>query len=418
MKTKIIKPVGKSPVKTARKSPIRPAIPLKGRVQAPSQAIALFPPAWLWLVDEAIPSWVKNQYSPKEQWKSKPFSKEDSHFFFKGIEELSELFTEERPKGQPRYFHHPRFRSSYLLYFLPLQAAKFVTLFHHNTAALEAALTHGRKTGTLRVADLGAGPGTASISLLLNLLNQPKYLSGELELPPIHFEWFDTNPAIMEDGKNLVEQLANGFPKLRGKVTVKLNHLPWWKAASVISEPLSLTFMGHVLNESPLPERDFLPFWETLLEKNQGGGVLMVEPASRQPAQLLSSYRDRFFESGLLPAESTRIWGPCLHAQACPLAHGRDWCHFSVPTWIPGQWFKEFSKGLGSERHWVKYSYLWIASKEFPAPEANPRLRRVISDPLSTTSPKPTVLICEPEVAGRYIVNGKNPVRRGDLVLK
>src|SRR4051812_11812209 len=70
-----------------------------------------FPPAWLWLVDEAIPALVKERYSPRENWKGKPFSKEDAHFFFRGIEELSDLFTEERPKNMPAYLNHPKFRS-------------------------------------------------------------------------------------------------------------------------------------------------------------------------------------------------------------------------------------------------------------------------------------------------------------------
>src|SRR4051812_38508454 len=85
-------------------------------------ALNPFPPAWLWLIDEAIPQLVKDEYSPRESWKGKPFTKEDARFFFKGIHELSELFTEERPKGMPPYFRHPKYRSAYLLYFLPLQA--------------------------------------------------------------------------------------------------------------------------------------------------------------------------------------------------------------------------------------------------------------------------------------------------------
>src|SRR3954467_13416455 len=104
-----------------------------------SRAIS-FPPAWLWLVDEAIPTYVKKHYSPRESWKDKPFAKEDAHFFFRGIEELSELFTEERPRNIPAYFNHPKYRSSYLLYFLPLQAAKFLTLFQMHSKAIDAAI--------------------------------------------------------------------------------------------------------------------------------------------------------------------------------------------------------------------------------------------------------------------------------------
>src|SRR5258708_1057160 len=95
-----------------------------------------FPPATPWLIDEFIPSYVKSNYSPRESWKGKPFGKEDVQFFCKGVMELSELFTEERPRQMPAYLQHPKFRSAYLLYFLPLQMAKFITVFQMHADAL------------------------------------------------------------------------------------------------------------------------------------------------------------------------------------------------------------------------------------------------------------------------------------------
>ncbi len=377
-----------------------------------------FPPAWLWLVDEAIPKWVKKTYSPKDTWKDKPFTIEDAKFFFKGVEELSDLFTDERPKGMPAYFHHPRYRSGYLLYFVPLQAAKFLTLFSAYPRAIDAALKFAKKEGVLRIADLGAGPGTASLSLLLVLLSQ-KLEIGE-ELPPVELHWFDTNLSVMKDGQFLVEELANSFPKLRGKVKLFLNELPWWKAPSRLPQSLAMTFMGHVLNESTAPQGTAADFWEEILRRSQGGGLLLVEPASRRPSQVLSSLRDEFMSSGLIENSPARIWGPCLHSGSCPMAEGRDWCHFSVPVQIPGKWFRGFSEALGSERQWLKYSYLWLASSEFKAPVPAAHLRRVISDPLGR-GPQPEVLICEPEAAGRWTVPAHVPgsrtnVKRGDII--
>ena len=94
--------------KTEKASPKKARVPI---------STTQFPAAWPWFIDEVIPQWVKTHYSPRESWKDKPFSKEDARFFFKGINELSQLFTEERPKGLPPYFQHPKYRSSYLLYF-------------------------------------------------------------------------------------------------------------------------------------------------------------------------------------------------------------------------------------------------------------------------------------------------------------
>ena len=169
--------------------------------------------------------------------------------------------------------------------------------------------------------------------------------------------------------------------------------------------------------------------------------MLFVEPAFQQSSQTLSRLRDHLFRHEILPPSPTSIWGPCLHAGKCPLAQGRDWCHFSVRTDIPGRWFKQFSRALGSERHWLKFSYLWIASPSALAPIAAAHLRRVISDPLVEKKSRGTrttttrtghtrtgkthskarlknssVLICEPEKPGRFPVTSESAILRGDLV--
>jgi hypothetical protein len=445
-----------------------------------------FPGAWGWFFDEAVTSWVKNNYSPKESWKGKPFSKEDSKFFFRGIDELSEIFTEERSRGIPQYFNHSKFRSAYLLYFFPLQAAKFISVYQLHAKAFEAAIEHGRREGEMRIVDLGAGPGTASISALLQLL-QMATASGD-ELPKIRMLWIDTNMSAMQDGKKLAEQLASHFSRLRGKLEIELKTGPWWKATQFIGKPTSLMLLGHVVNESAGPDKpvsksfkrgpesvvsnkydddsevadgmelasgDFpseapgefendvgeeefdLPetdgnwgkSWKQIFARAAGGGTLIVEPASKKNSQYLSQLRDEFFNHGLLEKDPSSIWGPCLHSERCPLAIGRDWCHFSIPAHVPGAWFLEFSKALGSERQWLKFSYLWIASQldgETRAPVAAANLRRVVSDPLIAreTGPRssvvnttaPSVLICEPETPGRLTVPRTSELKRGDLV--
>ena len=376
------------------------------------KASTRFPAAWPWLVDEAIPAFVKIRYSPKENWKNKPFGKEDAAFFFKGIEELSKLFTEERPQKMPSYFQHPKFRSSYLLYFFPLQAAKILAAFALHPQAMQAALKHSQKEGVLRVADLGCGPGTASLAFLLWALEYS--ISSKSELPPIELEWFDTNPAILEDGRLLVEELSSHFPRLRGKVSLKMHVAPWWKAPSLLSGDTSLLFMAHVLNEgrgsrATQENTALIDLWGAMLAKTNGGGILILEPAERRTSQFLSRLRDQLLETKLIQEKPSSLWGPCLHAGRCPLAEGRDLCHFSIPTRIPGEWFKDFSKKLSSEKLWVKFSYLWIASSSFPAPVPDPLLRRVISDPIAAS----TVLICEPGRPERF--SGRD-LWRGDIV--
>ncbi|MCM2324348.1 MAG: small ribosomal subunit Rsm22 family protein [Oligoflexia bacterium] len=381
-----------------------------------TRTVNAFPAAWTWFVDELIPTYVKKKYSPRESWKDKPFTTDDARFFFKGVNELSELFTEERPRQLPDYFAHPKFRSSYLLYFLPLQAAKFLSIFRLHSEAVRAALRHGQKDGTLHLVDLGAGPGTASLAFLLWLLDER--LEPGKELPSIELHWFDTNGAILQDGAALVEGLADQFPRLRGKVKGHTHVGPWWKAPAQFPQETSLIFFGNVLNEAVLPQKEgeASQAWSRILERAHGGGVLVLEPALRHSAQLMSQLRDELIEVQAIEPSAQSIWGPCLHAGRCPLATGRDWCHFSVPASIPGRWFASFSKGLGSERHWVKFSYLWLASKDAPAPRPAAHLRRVVSDPIQKDRNADVVLTCEPEHPGRVRVPADSHVHRGDLI--
>jgi hypothetical protein len=130
-------------------------------------------------------------------------------------------------------------------------------------------------------------------------------------------------------------------------------------------------------------------------------------------------------EAEIVEKNPSSIWGPCLHAEKCPLAEGRDWCHFSVPVQIPGQWFRQISEGLSSERQWVKFSYLWLSSQDRRAPLPSREVRLVVSDPLrphsgpesqKTRGQTEFVLLCEPERPGRLAVPRGQKLRRGDLV--
>jgi hypothetical protein len=153
--------------------------------------------------------------------------------------------------------------------------------------------------------------------------------------------------------------------------------------------------------------------WADLLEKAEGGGVLFVEPAAKVTSQFLSRLRNRLFQTETIEKTATMLWGPCPHAETCPLSYGKDYCHFSVPTRVPGKWFADFSKALGSERLWLKFSYLWITSNDQRSPKRNPAQKLVISDPLSKAG---DVLICEPERPGRINTARLGPVWRGDVL--
>ncbi|MEN9722212.1 MAG: hypothetical protein RJB38_198 [Pseudomonadota bacterium] len=411
-------------------------------------------------MDQTLPQWVKDRYSPRESWKGKPFTREDAHFFFKGIEELSDLFTQERGRALQRYFEHARFRSGYLLYFLPLQAAKFVAVFERHSKFMTELLTKPRSV--LRVADLGAGPCTASIAWLLWLLD---HAPRDIELPAIEIHAVDIHDTILGEGAELLRLIAQSFPRLRSRVTVTVERATWqdW-ARKTAQRSVSWDFilLGHVLNEG----RDRqLEAWSQLYSRSQDGGIIAIEPASKGSSQGLSQLRDLILEqfetertpTGRkelsnrsiapdaqanfetdqeaptqdpseddepalpldrpqalegLPAPS--IIGPCPHFQACPMAEGPDWCHFSFPAQLPGEWFSYFSKGLGSERQWLKFSYLWMTRK----PKAPSQLPLLISDALTKRNTTVEALICRPERAEKVSFEVSLQKLRGPLGLR
>lgn len=370
------------------------------------------------MLDELVPQFVKNRFSPNASWKNKPFSQDDVAFFSKGLLELSDFFTEDREKAKlPNYFTTAKFRSSYFLYFFALQGAKFLTLFERYSAAVDAAIAHAKKTGTLRIVDVGSGPGTASVAFLVFILEK---LAGPLReknkkvvLPfKIQLVWIDHNETILKDGRAMLGSLFEFFPEFEGDIDLDTQARLWWKHPKDFNFDNSIVLFGNVLNESADNPAIFQMGLVPFLKNVTGGGILIIEPAFKSASQRISQIRDE-----IMPH---RLWGPCLHEGKCPLAEGRDWCHFSVPAVLPGNFFKKFSIKLGSKREWLKFAFLWIAA---PTPKSekaildeqnNPKFVRVISDPMRTPRGNENQL-CRPERIS-WIRTPMRPLYRGDVV--
>lgn len=399
-----------------------------------------WPKAWIHFIEEYLPNWTKKNFAPDERWKKNPFSPEDLRFFSRSIVELSEKLTEGREDWlrsgrQARashskksgfkkstapshhYFRQPKFRSAYFLFYLPLQACKFFLLFytHKNrlTYKVENFLREVTKEKTnrdplspseglkFRVLDLGSGPGTASFAFRIWIKTHfPK-----LE-PYLEFIWVDQESTVIQDGKKLWKDYFEGDQAPLG-MPVSLEEFLTNRTKGQPSAPPStfhLVLLGNALNETQsTPERVSF-FSEKLNQFLASSDLLIVEPAFRTSGLFLSLLRDQIIET----SKNTLIVGPCPHEGLCPLTGGRDWCHFSVPAQVPSQWHKQIERGLGSEREWMKFSYLWLANKpSSSSTEAFPYIDRsrasqksafVISDAIEGRGSKRRVyLICTPK---------------------
>jgi len=341
-----------------------------------------FPRSWTDLIDSVVPAVVKSRYSPRETWKNKPFTKDDVRFFGKGLVQLQETLTDDRESAlhTGKYFRNPAARSSYILFYLPLHGAKFLTLYQQHQHLLDSLTVDPPQT--FRVLDLGSGPGTASLAFLAFFREK---ISATI---PLEFTWVDPDRKILEDGEAIFNAWkTQSFPD--SPATVKLVSCLLQRYER--RDDFDFVLVGNVLNECGASENDEIALKRAIFPLITGTsryGTLLLEPASKASAQRLSRIRDEI-------SKNVGILGPCLHSGKCPLVEGRDWCHFSVHTQIPGTWFFEFSRLLGGRRDWLKFSYLWI-KKGFEPPKNSQQFRRVISDPIPTKDGT-KILICQPE---------------------
>src|SRR5213594_482234 len=77
-----------------------------------------------------------------------------------GVLTLSRLFTKQRDALDANYFADPALRRAYLLYFLPVNAAKVASLLREMPAL---------PARPLRILDVGSGPGVGALAVLDHL---------------------------------------------------------------------------------------------------------------------------------------------------------------------------------------------------------------------------------------------------------
>lgn len=333
---------------------------------------------WNRFFDTTVPQFVKEKAFAGTPEEKLPFSQKDFEYFAPKVRELSRQFTVARGKKLPTYFDNPDFRNTYLLYWLPFQASKFKKIFERHQEHLVNLLI-GKST--LKVLDLGAGPGSASFALKLFLDSLP--MKREIK---IDFTWVDREAEILKLGTDLAEKL---------QFTPSIVVSDWTKYTP--TEKFDLVLVGGLLNETQGPiHSKFASEW------------IFIEPAIQEVSQNLIALRKK-----LLIKSPLHVVGPCMHEKECPMAHGKNWCHFSFLQPEQGKWFKSFSQELGSQRNWVKFSYLWMSERK---QKHNPDVRLVISDPLNEKTGHRSVLLCEPVKANRYRLGPNERHFRGEFV--
>jgi|GEM_PF-2932424 len=372
-------------------------------------------------IDKTLAPFVKDHFAPNKSWVGKPFTREDAMFFMTSLRDLSRTFTTGRERTLPRYFEQKKYRSSYMLFFLPLHASKFISVLLSGHEPMESLLFDWTRGEKIVLGDFGSGPLTASIALHFYLSEFEKEFRQKFSEPfPLgELEWnlVDLDKTVIEDGLALVRaSFKEEIILKRSKYIVRREN---WGAALTDRKAYHLSMFGNVLNEAPqfreAHERALLtgfPYHER---------TLFVEPATENNSHRLIQVRQRMLEEF---KGDVRIFGPCLHYELCPLRSGRDWCHFSIPLEIESKWYKFFTYGLHHTHfEWVKMSYLWLGNAKFKSTR-NLELAKehtlVVSDPIfeNESRKESFVLLCEPERARKYRLGPGQKLHRGDVITK
>jgi hypothetical protein len=202
--------------------------------------------------------------------------------------------------------------------------------------------------GSLRVLDLGAGLGAMTWGLVRAL-----HAAGSRAV--VDATWVDSDAEAIELGLDIVRERCREQGEelavrcVRGRLD----------AADALGK-FDLVLLGNVLSELSVDGeddarlREHVSLVRGLLERSvqDGGAVVVVEPALRARTRHLHQVRDALCRQGV------SIFAPCLHQALCPaLTLATDWCHEALAVNLP-DWLVPVARAAGLRFERLTFSYL------------------------------------------------------------
>jgi ribosomal protein RSM22 (predicted rRNA methylase) len=292
------------------------------------------------------------------------------------VVELSRLFTKERAALSRSYLNDPDCAAAYCAYFLPVNLSKTQVLLDELT--LEGLTSEGHTS--IRVLDLGSGPGTGGLAVLDWLHQRNPELARRLSVLAV-----DSSGEALQQANDIWNSYCRDAGIAGERLTVCEGDLERsvresWYGHAKERGPFDLIILANSLNElftealDPIALRvqlvaDLLP----LLKPH--GTVMIVEPALRETSRALHEVRDR-----LLQEQRCTIYSPCLHERNCPaLVNPDDWCHEERP-WEPPARILEIDREVGFIKDALKFSYLLLRTDGRTIVRRQPDVYRVVSE--------------------------------------
>jgi len=328
------------------------------------------------------------------------------------VARLSTLLTSEREDLPAVYLKDERLRNAYRAYFLPSNLSKI-----HKP--LQELSLHPRELfskAKLRLLDIGAGPGTASLGALTFFSQQ------ERKNPHLEFIAVDQVAGNLK----IAEALFSSFGTTHGReASLKTVRSDIEGLGNLLHGHFDVIILSNVMNE--LFARDDgrtgkrVSILNAILRRAlaDDGSCIIIEPALRETTREMLEVRDGLLEQGF------NVYSPCLFSGKCPaLANPKDWCHEDIP-WDPPALVKEIDKLTGLRKDSLKFSYLVLRKDSLSLKDVlRENSFRVVSEPLVSKGKREFYVCGE---AGRRLVTrldkdatpGNEPfgsLQRGNLV--
>jgi len=208
----------------------------------------------------------------------------------------------------------------------------------------------------LRLLDLGAGAGAMT-------LGAAAYLAGigrELDLSVVAIDRDRGALALFEGAARHLAQSLGGRIALERRADLL-------RDAVLPPGAFDLVLAGGVLNE--LDEATRISLVERgLTALDEGGALVLIEPALRETSRDLHRLRDHLLASG-----RAHVFAPCTRAVApCPaLARERDWCHEDRPLALPPR-AARLAQATGLRQGGMKFAYLVLRRAGDPLAAVDP----------------------------------------------
>jgi ribosomal protein RSM22 (predicted rRNA methylase) len=302
---------------------------------------------------------------------------------------LSRLLTSEREDLPAAYLKDEGLRNAYRAYFLPSNLSKIHT-------PLQELSLHPRELfskSKLRILDIGAGPGTASLGVL-TFFSQQEWKKPQLEFTAV--DQVAGNLKIAEalfSSSGTTHGLAVSLKTIRSDIEGMGNLLHGHFDVIILSNVMNELF---VRDDRKTEKR--VSILNTILKRSlaDDGSCIIIEPALRDTSREMLEVRDGLLENGF------HVYSPCLFIGTCPaLANPKDWCHEDVP-WDPPQLVKELDKLTGLHKDSLKFSYIVLRRDGLSLKDGSRENSfRVVSEPLVSKG-KQEFYICGP--GGRRLV--------------